>query len=502
MASSDEAAAPAGAGTAGPGSPALDLEAFRRHGHALVEWIADHLASLDDRPVREEVEPGAIRAQLPPAAPDEPEPFDELIADLDRVVVPGLAHWQHPGWFAYFPAMSSPPSVLAEFVTAGLGVQGMLWSTSPAATEIESHVLDWLVDACGLPGDWKTTGPGGGVLQMSASDSTHTALVVARERTRQRLGAPAESQVVYASSQAHSSVEKGARVAGLGVVRLVDVDDTFALDPDALAGAVAADRAAGLVPSVVCSTIGTTGTTAVDPVAAVAEVARREGLWHHVDAAYAGSAMICPEFRHHLDGVETVDSYTFNPHKWLATNFDCSVFWVADRRRLVDTLSILPPYLRDEASASGRVIDYRDWHVPLGRRFRALKLWWVIRSFGLEGLRSLIRSHVSWAHRFAERVDAHPHLTTIAPTPFALVSFRHRAGDEATRSVAAEVNASGRALVTPSEIDGRAFVRVSIGSTWTTARHVDELWSLVERAADRATHGTPADTTIPGDDHA
>ncbi|RMH68091.1 MAG: aminotransferase class I/II-fold pyridoxal phosphate-dependent enzyme [Actinomyces sp.] len=480
------------------GEPAaLDLEAFRRHGHALVDWIADYLAGLDDRPVREPVEPGDIRARLPAAPPERPEPFDELLADLDRVVVPGLSHWQHPGWYAYFPAMSSPPAVLGELAAAGLGVQGMLWSTSPAVTEIEAHVLDWLVDACGLPEHWKTTGPGGGVIQMSASDSTHTALVVARERTRRLTGAPAESQVVYASAESHSSVTKGARVAGFGEVRPVAVDATFALDPDALAAAVESDRRAGLVPSVVCSTIGTTGTTAVDPVAAVAEIARTHDMWHHVDAAYAGSAMICPEFRHHLAGVEAVDSYTFNPHKWLATNFDCSVFWVADRRPLIETLSIVPPYLRDAASASGRVIDYRDWHVPLGRRFRALKLWWVLRSFGLEGLRSLLRRHVGWARDLAGRIDGHPHLETIAPTPFALVSFRHLAGDAATRALVERINASGRAYLTGSEIDGRAYVRVSIGSTWTTARHVDELWELIDTTA--LSLATP---TADGDDHA
>lgn len=479
------------------GPAALDLEAFRRHGHALVDWIADYLAGLDDRPVREPVEPGDIRALLPAAAPEQPEPFDELLADLDRVVVGGLSHWQHPGWYAYFPAMSSPPAVLGELAAAGLGVQGMLWSTSPAVTEIESHVLDWLVDACGLPEHWKTTGPGGGVIQMSASDSTHTALVVARERTRRLTGAPAESQVVYASAESHSSVTKGARVAGFGEVRPVAVDATFSLDPAALAAAVEADRRAGLVPSAVCSTVGTTGTTAVDPVAAVAEIARAHDMWHHVDAAYAGSAMICPEFRHHLAGVEAVDSYTFNPHKWLATNFDCSVFWVADRRPLVETLSIVPPYLRDAASASGQVIDYRDWHVPLGRRFRALKLWWVIRSFGLDGLRSLIRRHVGWARDLAGRIERHPHLEVFAPTPFALVSFRHLAGDDSTRALVDRINASGRAFLTGSEIDGRPYVRVSIGSTWTTARHVDELWELID-----ATAFSLATSTAHGDDHA
>ena len=309
----------------------LDLDAFRTNGHALIDWIADYLASLDGRPVREPVEPGDIRAMMPAAPPAMPEPFDAMLADLDDIVMPGMAHWQHPAWFAYFPAMASPPAVLGELAAAGLGAQGMLWSTAPAVTEIESHVLDWFVDLMGVPQTWKTTDVGGGVIQMSASDSTHTALVVAREQCRDRTGASAEQMVAYASSHAHSSIEKGANVAGYGHVRLIDVDDEFAGNPESLRAIITADRAAGLMPAFVCSAVGTTGTTAIDPVRRFGEIAQTEQMWHHVDAAYAGAAMICPEFQQHQDGLELAHSYTFNPHKWLATNFDCSVFWVADR---------------------------------------------------------------------------------------------------------------------------------------------------------------------------
>ncbi len=459
----------------------LDLDDFRRNGHQLIDWIAAYLEGLESRPVRESVEPGDVRAKLPEAAPESPEPFEAMLADLDDIVVPGLAHWQHPGWFAYFPAMSSPAAILGELAAAGLGVQGMLWSTSPAVTEVESHVLDWLVDLTGVPQAWKTTGPGGGVLQMSASDSTHTALVVARDQTRDRTRAPAEEMVVYASSQAHSSIEKGARVAGYGHVRLIAVDPVFALDPLALEAAVNDDLAAGLTPAFVCAAVGTTGTTAVDPVRTTGEIARRHGMWLHVDAAYAGAAMICPEFRHHQDGLELADSYTFNAHKWMATNFDCSIFWVADRKPLIETLSILPPYLRDSASETGAVIDYRDWHVPLGRRFRALKLWFVLRSFGAQGLRSMIRTSASQARELAEWLDADPRFEVVAPTPFALVSFRHAAGDDATRALAEAINASGSSYVTPSELDNRPFIRVSIGSTWTREHHVTRLRDLIDR---------------------
>lgn len=457
----------------------LDLDEFRRNGHRMIDWIADYLADLDRRPVRESVEPGEVRAKLPDEAPEQPEPFDRIAADLDEIVVPGLTHWQHPGWFAYFPAMSSPPSVLGELASAGLGVQGMLWSTAPAATEIESCVLDWLVTAMGLPENWKTTGAGGGVIQSSASDSTHAALVTAREQCRQRTGAPAESMAVYASDQAHSAMEKGARMAGIGHFRPIAVDEAFAARPEDLERAVAEDRRAGLTPAFVGSTVGTTGTTAVDPLRPMGEAARAEGMWHHVDAAYAGSAMICPEMQAHLDGLELVDSFTFNPHKWLATNFDCSVLWMADRRPLVEFMSIIPSFLRNAATESGKVIDYRDWQVPLGRRFRALKLWFVLRSFGLEGLRTMIRTHITWARSLADRIETHPRLDLIAPVPFALVCFAHTAGNQATDALAEAINASAHSYVTTAEVNGRHFIRAAVGSTWTTQSQVDRLWNEI-----------------------
>jgi len=462
------------------GSYHMSPDDFRRYGHEVIEWVAHYLESVGDRPVVSSVEPGEIRSMLPDAAPEQPEPFDAVLADLDRVVIPGITHWQSPGWFGYFPANSSPPSILGELVSAGLGVQGMLWSTSPAATEIEQVVADWLVDLLGLPSEWKTTGPGGGVIQMSASDSTHTALVVARERA----GGDIRRMVAYASEQAHSSIEKGARVSGFGHTRLIPVDERFAMRADAFESAVEADLAAGLLPVVVVSAVGTTGTTAVDPVRAVGEIARFHGMWHHVDAAYAGTAMICPEYRHHQAGLDLVDSYTFNPHKWMFTNFDCSLFYVSDRRPLIEALSILPPYLRNEASVSGQVIDYRDWHVPLGRRFRALKLWFVLRTYGAEGIRHHVREHTALASALAARIDGHPNLELIAPTPFGLVSFHHIAGDAVTDELAGVINASGWAYATPSKIDGKSFIRVSIGQRTTTAVEVERLWELIEAGAE------------------
>jgi aromatic-L-amino-acid decarboxylase len=457
-------------------------EDFRRHGRDVVDWVADYMERVGDLAIASRVAPGDIAARLPDTAPDDPEPFDTLLADLDDVVLPGITHWQSPGWFAYFPANVSGPSILAELASAGIGAQGMLWATSPALTEVESRVLDWLVDLLGLPEPWKTSvGPGGGVIQMSASDATHLMHVVARERAVGR-GTDTDRLVAYASSQAHSSVERGARIAGFRHVRLVDVDSEYALRLDALERALVEDRAAGLAPAIVTSAIGTTGTGAVDPVAAIADVARAEGMWHHVDAAWAGSAMCLPELRHHQAGIERVDSYTFNPHKWMFTNFDCNVLWVADRKPLVSTLSIVPPYLRNVASESGEVIDYRDWHVPLGRRFRALKLWWVLRHYGARGIRHHIAEHIRLAADFARRVDEEPRLERVAPVHFALVCFAHRDGRAATDRVVTAINADPGLYVAPSEIGDRRFIRVAVGQTWTSPDDVGRLWRAVDGA--------------------
>ena len=461
----------------------MSPDEFRRRGHEVVEWVASYMERVGELPIAPKVRPGEIRAKLPPSAPEEPEPFEALMRDLDEIVLPGIMHWQSPGWFSWFPANASPPSILAELVSAGLGAQGMIWSSSPALTEIEAHVLDWLVDLLGLPEHFKTaTGPGGGVIQMSASDSTHLVHVVARDKAT-RAGAPVDRLVAYGSSQAHSSVERGARIAGFAHVRLLDVDDAFALRPDALRETIARDREAGLHPTIVISAIGTTGTGAVDPIAAVADIAQEHGLWHHVDAAWAGSAMLCEEHRGQQAGAERADSYTFNPHKWLFTNFDCNVLWVADRKPLIDTLSIVPPYLRDAVTGTGEVIDYRDWHISLGRRFRALKLWWVLRSYGAQGLRALLREHVALAQELGRRIDEHPELERVAPVSFALVCFAHAGGNEATDAVARAINAEPTLAVTPSSVGETRFVRVAIGQTRTTAADVERLWRAIEAAA-------------------
>ena len=466
-------------------SPHWTPDEFRRHGHEVVEWVARYLETLEERTVQSTVAPGWVRDQLPASPPEAPEPFADVLADLDRVVVPALTHWQHPGWFAYFPTGASGPSVLADLVSSGLGVQGMLWSTSPACTELETHVLDWMAELLGLPERFRSDGDGGGVIEESASGATLCALLAARWRAAG--DGPFEHLRAYTSDQAHSSVEKAVRIAGLRPEQLRVVGtaaaEGYAIDPTVLGAAMAEDRAAGLVPFLVVANTGTTSSTALDPIGAIAHVTAREGAWLHVDAAHAGSALVCPELRWVADGIDGADSFCMNPHKWLLTNFDCDCFWVADRAALIGALSVLPEYLRNTASESGAVIDYRDWQLPLGRRFRALKLWFVLRSYGAEGLRRVVRQHVELAQDLAGRVGAHPKLELAAPHPLNLVCFRHVDGDDATEALLAGINATGRVLLTHTRLDGTLVIRVSIGAQATERRHVDALWDTMAALA-------------------
>jgi aromatic-L-amino-acid decarboxylase len=467
---------------------------FRRHGHAVVDWVASYLERLETFPVRSAAAPGALRSVLPARAPEAGETFETILRDLDRLILPGITHWQSPNFFAYFPANTSPPAILGELVSAGLGVQGMLWATSPACTELETHVLDWLADALGLPEQFTSRGPGGGVIQDTASSATLCALLAARERvtngTATREGSP-PGLTAYASEHAHSSVEKAVGIVGLGRrhLRLVETDDAFALRPDALETAIVADRAAGRVPCFVTATVGTTSSTAVDPVRATAEVCRKHGVWLHVDAALAGNAAICPEFRWLHGGLEGADSYCVNPHKWLLTNFDCDCFYVADRAALLRALSILPEYLRDQASVSGAVIDYRDWQIPLGRRFRALKLWFVLRWYGLEGLRAHIRHHVQLAARFVEWVRADARFEVVASVPLNLVCFRLRGSDGANERLLERVNATGALYLTHTKLAGRYTLRLAVGGTYTQERHVAAAWQRIRELAEAEDRG-------------
>jgi aromatic-L-amino-acid/L-tryptophan decarboxylase len=473
----------------------MDAEEFRRAGHELIDWLAEYMVGVDDYPVLSEVEPGWVRSRLPASAPEGSEPFSAILADLDDVILPGLTHWQSPSFFGYFPANRSGPSILGELAAAGLGVQGMLWLTSPACTELESLVLDWLVELLDLPVAFRTDGPGGGVIQDSASSAVLCALLAARERATggegNRIGSRAPL-TVYATDQAHSSIDKAVRIAGIGsdALRRVPTRDDQSMDAGALAAMLAADRDAGAIPCLVAATVGTTATGAVDPLPEIAAACAEHATWLHVDAAMAGSAAICPEYRHLQAGVAGADSYCFNPHKWLLTNFDCSCLYVKDRASLIQALTISPHYLRNAATDTGAVIDYRDWQVPLGRRFRALKLWFVLRSFGAERLRAMIRRHVGAAQWFAEAVAASPDFELAAPVPLNLVCFRHVDGDAASERVLRDVNQTGRAFMTHAQVDGRFVLRLSVGQEHTTLDHVQRAWALLSAAG--ATASPPA----------
>ena len=469
---------------------------FRRSGHAVIERIARYMEEVERYPVLSQAEPGSVRAGLPHAAPKEGEPFADVLRDVEDIIVPGLTHWQSPNFYAFFPANASGPSILGDLLSSGLGVQGMMWATSPACTELETHVLDWLVDLLGLPEGFRSSTAGGGVIQDSASSSTLTALLAARERasggaTNRRgvghdsTGAPGQRLIVYTSRHAHSSIEKGVKIAGLGSenLRLIDADDRHAMRIDALEAAIAADRKAGAVPAMVSATVGTTSSCAVDPLRAIGELCRRENIWLHVDAAHAGSATVCPEHRGLIDGLELAQSYTFNPHKWLLTNFDCSCFWVADRAALIEALSILPEYLRNRGTESAAVIDYRDWQVPLGRRFRALKLWFVIRHYGAEGLRAHVRHCIALAEWVAAQVEASEDFELAAPVSVGLVCFRHRAGDAFTETLMNRLNESGALYLTHTKLDGRFVLRLAIGGVATRREHVEGAWARIVETA-------------------
>ena len=467
----------------------MDLEGFRRHAHELVEVMADYLARVEALPVRARVRPGEIADRLPPSAPETAEPFAALLRDVEEVVLPGLTHWQHPRFLAFFPANSSPPSVLGEMLTAAFAVNALIWEGSPAATEMEERVLDWLRRALGLPAGFR------GVIQTTASEATLTALLVARERAtglraREEGLAGLPPMAVYASEEAHSSVEKGVGIAGFGRrnLRRIPTDERFAMRPEALEAAIREDLARGIRPCAVVATLGTTGVGASDPLEPIGAIAERYGLFLHVDAAWAGSALLLPEWRHLAAGVERADSFVFNPHKWLGVNFDCSAHFVRDADELVRTFEILPAYLATRER--GRVVDYRDWGIPLGRRFRALKLWFVLRLYGLEGLRAMIRRHVELAHVLAGWIEAEPDFRLVTGPNLALVTFRYEppgveseALEELNRRLPRAVNDDGRTYVTPTVVRGRAVTRLCVGQTYTERRHVETAWQAVVEVA-------------------
>jgi aromatic-L-amino-acid/L-tryptophan decarboxylase len=468
----------------------MNNQEFRTWAHKLADWMADYYEEVEKYPVKSTVSPGEILAQLPEQPPFHGEPMDVIFDDFRKIIIPGITHWQSPNFFAYFPANGSYPSILAEMLTASLGAQCMVWETSPAATELEERVMEWLKEMTGLPKDWS------GVIQDTASTSTLAALICARERLCQfqvnENGFINNTGLrVYCSVETHSSIEKAVKIAGMGKQNLVKVavDKDFRMDSLALREAIQSDLEKGFKPCCIVATLGTTGCTAIDPLKEIANISREFGLWLHVDAAYGGTALLLPELRWMIDGVELADSLVFNPHKWMFTNFDCSAYFVKDKEALIRTFEILPEYLK--TGSRGLVNDYRDWGIPLGRRFRALKLWFVVRSFGIEGLQEKIRQHIEWAGWFEKKVVESKDFELLAPRTLSVVTFRYKPGEvesledlnKLNEALMGTVNASGKAYITHTKLGGKYTLRLSVAQTNVEKRHVEKTWELINSIA-------------------
>jgi len=463
----------------------MSSEEFRKQGKQMIDWIADYYDNIEKYPVLSQVKPGDIRNQLPASPPIQGESIEQIMDDVNSIILPGITHWQSPNFFAFFPSNSSGPSILGDLLSSGLGVQGMLWATSPACTELETQVLDWLAEMLQLPEKFRSSSDGGSVIQDTASSAALSAVLAAREKkTNYRTNDSGNlgNLVAYVSGHTHSSLEKAIKIAGIGKnnLRLIDVDETLAMRPEMLESAIKKDLQKGLIPFFVCATIGTTSTNAMDPLPEIGKICQKHELWLHIDAAMSGTAAICPEYRYLLNGVELADSFSFNPHKWMFTNFDCNCFFVANRSDLIKTLSILPEYLKNQATESGAVFDYRDWHIQLGRRFRSLKLWFVIRHYGVNGLRYHIKEHIRIAQEFAKWIRESEDFELVAPAPLNLVCFAHKNGDDFNKKLLDAINQSGKMYFTHTVINGKYVLRMCIGQTNTNEDHVWQAWQTIQ----------------------
>ncbi|KAK1260738.1 Aromatic-L-amino-acid decarboxylase [Acorus gramineus] len=474
----------------------LDIDDFRTQAHKAVDFIADYYASIESRPVLPRVDPGYLRKTLSPPTPlTEPTPFDSILSEIETHIIPGMTHWLSPNFFAYFPATVSTAGFLGEMLSSSFNSVGFNWLASPASTELESIVMDWLASLLKLPQQFTFSGSGGGVLQGTTSEAILCTLVAARERAIEKSSSVTiQKLVVYGSDQTHSTFAKACKIAGISPSNIRTVptsaDTEFALSPELLKRQMEVDVAAGLVPLYLCATVGTTSSNAVDPVGRLADVARDYGVWVHVDAAYAGSACICPEFRQYLDGVEKVDSLSLSPHKWLLTYLDCCCLWVRNRDLLISALATDPEYLKNRPSESGSVVDYKDWQVGLGRRFRALRLWMVLKMYGVANLQSHIRSDVGLAMLFEGHVRGDRRFEVVVPRRFGLVCFRLKGvGEGLNRRVLEEVNRTGMVYMTHTVVGGEYVMRFAVGATLTEERHVVAAWEIIRGKAEELLMG-------------
>ncbi|KAL0803102.1 hypothetical protein Bca101_058278 [Brassica carinata] len=473
----------------------MDSEQLREYGHRMVDFIADYYKAIETFPVLSQVQPGYLHNLLPESAPDHPETVQQVLDDVKAKILPGVTHWQSPSFFAYFPINGSVAGFLGEMLSAGLNTMSFSWVASPAATELEIIVLDWVAKLLNLPEQFLSKGNGGGVLQGSACEAILVVMIAAREKVLRSVGKKALPKlVVYSSDQTHSSLQKACQIAGIHLencrVLKTDSSTNYALRPESLQEAVSVDLDAGLIPFFLCGTVGTTSSTAVDPLAALGKIAKSNEMWFHVDAAYAGSACICPEYRQYIDGVETADSFDMNAHKWLLTNFECSLLWVKDQSALTEALSTNPEYLKNKASQANLVVDYKDWQIPLGRRFRSLKLWMVLRLYGAEILKSYIRNHIKLAKDFEQLVSKDSNFEVVTPRIFSLVCFRiapvdndEKKCNSLNRSLLDAVNSSGKLFISHTALSGKFVLRCAIGAPLTEEKHVKEAWKVIKEEA-------------------
>jgi len=465
----------------------MKTDEFKKQGYKVIDWLADYYEHVEEYPVLSQVEPGDIRSKLPEKAPNTGRAHDEILNDMN-ILMPGITHWQSPNFHAFFPCATSGPAILGDLISTGLGVNGMSWATSPACTELETHILDWLVDMMDLPVKFKSNSKGGGVIQDAASSASLVALLCSREKAsngRTNENGSNGEFIAYTSSQAHSSIEKAVKIAGIGKnnMRMVDVDQNFSMDSSHLRQLIEKDISNGLKPIFVCATVGTTSSTAIDPVNEIGKICKEFGIWLHVDAAMAGPAALCKEYRFINDGLNYADSYNFNPHKWMLTSFDCSIFYVADRSQLINTMSILPEYLKNKTSTSESVFDLRDWGIPLGRRFRALKLWHVINYYGVSGLQEFIRTHMENTKILRSWIEMEKDFEIVTPTPLTLICFRHTKGNNFTEKLLNTINESGKAYMTHTKLNDQYIIRFSVGQTSTTIDHLKETWNYIVKTS-------------------